>query len=187
MTVLAFSPAFPDADPAPENELQTLVERWSDDLLPELITTRGKGQHKLLERVRAKLMQLPRNGVGTFAFKHVVKPLKHEMRLCWAAIFERADGVETAAVQTAGERAIVVALVPPDTTFDTRNSFRRLVDCVVRNLTSFDDERARDEIGAIWEILLSWASEAGDRSPSRPRTRPAGVAEVESSTAVRDR
>ncbi len=178
-TVLAFACAASVPGPASEAELRTLVEPWSDELLPELVTTRGKGQRKLHTRVRAKVLQLAREGVDAFAFQHLVGPLKGEARRRWAAIFERADGGEKAAETTDGERAVMVALVAPDSTFETREDFRRLIDCVARKLTSVDDQRTCDELKAIWELLVSWAAEAGDlpepshpSSPLDPETAP---------------
>ncbi|RMH17474.1 MAG: hypothetical protein D6696_15675, partial [Acidobacteria bacterium] len=164
-TVLTVGPAA--GSPAPPAALAEIVAGWADDLLPELVTTRGKGHRRLEARLRTRLTGLADAGFGGFTFGEVLDPLRREVRRRWSAIFELARG-ETG-VEDGGDRlAEVVELAFPDAGFEARESFARLVDCVSQRLAAGVDPAQRDELRALWQALVGWAAERGVAADGTP-------------------
>ena len=163
-TVLAFSDVA--TGPASEATLNSFVGPWCEDLLPELLTTRGKGQVKLNARIRTKVLALEGQGIGAFRFRDLVSALRGSVRRHWTAILEQNEMGEEGTELTGDDVPSVVKLVSPDTTFEARQSFRQLLDCVGRELAGLDpkenDDRARAELQAIWDLLVVWASEGAE-------------------------
>lgn len=157
-TILAFSVGAKSSAATPEAELEPLVECWNDDLLPDLVTTRGKGQPRLLARIGQHLDELAQHGVEVFAFKSLVDLVKADVRRRWAAVYEVTLG-EWAMEGLDEEWARVVPLVKPETDFEDRDSFRRLAECVAREIASLPS--VYGDLRAIWDLLVSWAADPG--------------------------
>ena len=176
-TVLAFVPG--PARMAGEDELADHVARWNDTLLPGLVTTKGRGQNTLLAAVRDFVLRLEDKGVEAFSFGLLLGLMKRDVRYRWSATWEQAAG-DTGLESTDGELARLVPLVAPELGFESRQSLRRLIDCVEREIAGrVGDARTAEELRAIWETLLSWSTEAQDagrdavslRSESTPSHR----------------
>ncbi len=175
-TVLAFRP---DADPAAarradsrEVDLEALVERWTDDLLPELVTTRGRGHRTILAKLRRHLQELETHGVEVFLFKRLVDPLKSDVRSRWASILEVAGG-ETALEDSQDGLATVVPLVRPEPRIEARESFEKLVDCVDERVEGIEASgRMSRDVATLWNLLLAYAAEPGDLLSPRGRAVP---------------
>ncbi len=167
-TALAFRP---DTEPAAARgtdlpRLARHVERWNDDLLPELITTRGKGHRKILAKLRHHLRGLEAQGFAAFFFRSLIRPLTADARQRWASVFEQAGG-ETAFEGEDDELAEIVALVHPESGFETRESLEALIDCVDGRLEDPQLEGAeRAHLETLWRFLVT-AAAGFDEVPSR--------------------
>ena len=157
-TILSASPGGSALEPAREG-LATLVAHWNDELLPDLVTLRGRGQEEVARRLRERLPELEREGFATFRFKDLVDPLKADVRARWAAILDQAQGeaVPQIGEEPRGNRA---RLVPPDTRVEERQLFRKLVDCVLTSLRRLDiNEKTREYLSTLWNFVRLQASE----------------------------
>jgi hypothetical protein len=167
-TVLSVSSRGPALEPVQEG-LAPLVARWNDELLPDLVTLRGRGQEEVVRRLRERLPELGREGFATFRFKDLVDPLKADVRARWAAILDLSQGE---AVPQIGEepRWNRVRLVPPDTQVEERQLFRKLVDCVLTSLRRLDsNEKTRDYLSTLWNFVRLQASEGEERGTPASR------------------
>jgi hypothetical protein len=164
-TVLGFEEGM-EAPGRGRGELPSLVARWNDDLLPGLVTSRGRRQEEVVQRLREKLPDLRREGIVTFRFKDLVDPMKADVRARWAALLELAFGEP--AQQRAGEGAgTVVRLVQPDSGIEERELFRKLVECVLAALKGIEtDEKTRKYLGVLWQFLRIQAAEGIEMAPA---------------------
>jgi len=157
-TVLGFSPE-PQPPAAPRERIAALVPSWNDDLLPDLVTLRGQRQEAVVRRLRERLPDLRREGLGVFRFKDLVDPLKADVRKRWAAILDQAQG-EAAPQGGEEEGRSRVRVVPPDQRVEERQLFRWLVDCVLTGLRRLDtSEKTREYLTTLWQLVRLQASE----------------------------
>ncbi len=149
---------------AEEEALEQQIERWPDTLLPDLVTTRGRGHGPLKDRLCDHLLAFRGGGVKTFTLGAVVRSLNTEVRRRWAAILDTSQGEKRQEFSEDG----VPAWVPislPDETYAERQSFRWFAECTDLALSGFvGDERTREELRVLWEALLSWVAEPSDIS-----------------------
>ena len=140
-------------------ELSSLVARWNDGLLPDLVTLRGQRQQEVVQRLRERLPDLPREGIGTFRFKDLVDPMKADVRARWAALLDLAFG-ESASQRRGEDVGEVVRYVGPDSGIEERELFRKLVECVLTHLERLAlDEKTRGYLAVLWQFLRIQASE----------------------------
>jgi len=169
-TVLGFSP---DADPASAvgRDLRASAARWNDALLPDLVTLRGRREAEVVERLRERLADLRDEGIAAFRFKDLIDPLKADVRTRWAALLDHESG-EPAFERGADEAARSVRLVRPDTSFEERQLYRRLVACVLAAIERLDvNEKTRGYLSTLWQFLRVQAmgAAAGEGRPSQRR------------------
>jgi hypothetical protein len=164
-TVLGFDP---DAAPAVLCEVSQLRERvlrWDDELLPGLVTARGKRQDDCVRRVRERLPELRDDGVQVFRFKDLVDPMKADVRARWAALLETTESMPAAAAGEGEKMAPRVAL--PDTAIEERELFRKLVSCVLDAIETLEvPDKTRAYLGTLWQFLRLQASGFGARRPA---------------------
>lgn len=163
-TVLGFE----DGMAAPgkgRGELPAVVARWNDGLLPDLVTSRGRGQEEVVRRLREKLPDLRREGIVTFRFKDLVDPLKADVRARWAALLDLAFGESVPQKAGGGESGNAVRLVEPDSGVEERELFHKLVDCVLTSLRRLQaDAKTREYLGVLWQFLRIQASEGVEKA-----------------------
>jgi hypothetical protein len=149
-TVLGFKPAAELRLPAVE--LGPVVVRWNDELLPGLVTARGRQEAAVLERLEELLLELPRHGVPCFRFKDLVDPLKSDARQRWAAFLASEDTSGT--VEHAPDQIQVLRHVLPECAVETRESFDHLIRCVSAAIDRLEaDPRTRGYLSTLWEYL----------------------------------
>lgn len=162
-TVLGFADGM-DAPGRGRAEIPPLVARWNDDLLPDLVTSRGRGQEEVAKRLRERLPDLRREGIVNFRFKDVVDPMKADVRARWAALLGLAFG-ESAPQKESLEAGTVVRFVEPDYGVEERELFHKLVDCVLTSLGRLQvDTKTRGYLAVLWQFLRMQASEGTERA-----------------------
>jgi hypothetical protein len=164
-TVLAFDPA---ADPARANAtgLDAWIARTDDELLPDLVTARGKRLNEVVARLAQRLPDLRQQGIAVFRFKDLVNPCKDDVRTRWSAILGGEQGIEMKGGSSPGAGAGVrgASIERPDSAYESRESFRTLVASVPAALASCQTTRKnRLHLSALWQYLrLYSAGEAGE-------------------------
>jgi len=149
-TVLGFEPTVDFRLPA--LDLGPTVVRWNDELLPDLVTARGRKEAAVLERLEQFLLQLPQHGVRCFRFKDLVDPLKSDARLRWAAFLAREDC--GGRVECSPDQIQVLRQVLPECTVESRQSFEHLIRCVSVAIDCLEvDSSTRRYLAALWEYL----------------------------------
>ncbi|HXU47260.1 MAG TPA: hypothetical protein VN783_17165, partial [Thermoanaerobaculia bacterium] len=147
-TLLAFE-ATADAEGRPAEEIGRVAVRWVDQLLPDLVTARGRHQDAVVERLRGFLPELWDAGVLAFRFRDLIDPMKAAVRARWAAELERSEerlglGVIDKPGETGAPREAVEPILAPRLPFEERDRFRALVACVLEALARLPiDERTR--------------------------------------------
>lgn len=162
-TVLGFEDGM-ESSGRGRGELPSVVARWNDDLLPDLVTSRGRGQEEVMRRLRERLPDLRREGIATFRFKDLVDPLKTDVRARWAALLDLAFGVSAPQKEGVEGGKTPVRLVEPDASLEERELFHKLVDCVLTSLRRLQvDEKTRGYLNVLWQFLRVRASEGMER------------------------
>jgi len=155
-------------------EIASLVARWNDELLPDLVTSRGNRQEEVVRRLRERLPDLLREGIGTFRFKDLVDPLKADVRARWAAILELDQGESMP--QSEGAAAETVRVVAPDRGLEERQFFRKLVECVSKALAALQaDPKTRGYLEVLWQFLRMQVSEGTEALPAMRLGRALGT------------
>jgi len=168
-TVLAFRA---DTDPGslPPAQLEETVHRWNDDLLPELVTGRGKTREEVVADLRGRIEGLTDAGVEGFTFRELIDPLKHDARTRWRALHGLSDqetGFEGGGADE-DETPQVVPLVHPDTSVEEDQQLSRLVECLEREVDEADETpTGKEYLAALWDFLRTWVSEPHTELPSR--------------------
>ncbi len=147
--------------------LASRVARWNDELLPGLVTSRGRRQEEVVEKLGAHLPDLQRWGFLSFRFKDLVDPLKADVRARWAALLELEEG--EVLPQHDGDAAnTAVRAVGPDNGIEEQQLFRKLIDCVLKRLERLEtSRRTREYLGVLWQFLRAQACEGA----AAPATR----------------
>jgi hypothetical protein len=146
--------------------LSALVARWNDELLPDLVTSRGRRQEEVVTRLKERLPDLLRDGIGTFRFKDLVDPLKADVRARWAALLDLDQGEIVPQMEGEGSGAPVRA-VGPDQGVEERQLFRKLVECVLKALQRLQaNEKTRGYLAVLWQFLRVQASEGIEAQPA---------------------
>ncbi len=139
--------------------LTELVREWSDELMPDLVTARGKKLNAVVARLRHFLVQLEAHGIRCFLFKDVVDPLKQAIRWRWTAVWQSSQG-EMGFEGGDEEFTELVRLVRPDSGFEEREVFLQLLACVEGALDRLAArEKARDAVARLWVFLRSRVAE----------------------------
>lgn len=174
-TVVVFAPGG-DAAPAPAEELAPVARRWNDDLLPALVTARGRPQREaVVTRIERHLAALPRTGIRAFRFGDLVEPLKNDARRRWSALGEQEEA--DLGFEDDGELAAPVRAVAPDLGIEEREHFDKLVECAAARLAELPAADGAGELLSLLGALARHARDpAEDEAPShRALTRETGL------------
>jgi hypothetical protein len=139
-TLLGFRPLSeaPGMQPTPA-ELEPIVLRWNDELMPALITARTRQQPVVVRRLRECLLELPRLGVESFRFKDLLDPFKRDARRRWAALHEEGE-TESAAESRPG--------------LEHFEHFEQIRHCVSTSIDRLEaDPRTRTQLRTLWQYL----------------------------------
>lgn len=167
-TVLGF---IPEAEPdTPAHDLAGIVAHWNDDLLPELVTARGKEQLEVQDRLRALLRDLWKAGYSSFRFRDVIDPLKNDTRMRWAARMEDAAaeprGLASQAARAHGEAEPRATL--PELPIEERDNLAELAGRVAAAIEGLaTDRRTRGYLATLWTFLHTQANADQEERPGR--------------------
>lgn len=152
-TLLGFHPA---AElPSSPADLEPVVLRWNDELMPALVTARTRQQAAVVRQLQERILELPRRGIEAFRFKDLLDPLKRDARGRWAAILE--DG---------GEGTVAV---------ESRESFKHLTRCVSTSIDRMEaDSRTRTQLMTLWHYLWRQQGDEGQEAARLPSYRQLG-------------
>ena len=166
-SVLASSAGEDPATATATESLRPIVERWSDALLPELVTALGRARKSVVDRLRRRLFDLEAEGVRVVRFKDLADVLKADVRRRWSAVFD-ADGGESA-VEEAGEGfSATVRLFRPADGLADADSFQKLLRCTSKMLEKIEEPaRTRRYLEVLWGFLRTYAvGEGPEELPS---------------------
>lgn len=159
-TVLSFGQSTEDARLNRER-FPSIVARWNDELLPDLVTLRGRRQEEVVRRLRERLPDLHREGLEVFRFKDLVDPLKADVRARWAAFLDLSQGEAAPQIGDEGS-GDVVRFVRPDTQLEERQVFRKLVDCVLTGIRRESNDKTRDYLATLWQFIRIRAADGAE-------------------------
>ena len=147
------------------------VARLGDAILPAVVTSR-RMTPEAVERLAARISELPARGVRVFRFRDLVDPLKADARSRWAKILEDSRGETAAQIEDEqGDKIVrLIAVTRPDTDFEDREAFDKLVECVDRGLRRLKlRARTREYLEKLWAFLQGYAHDV--RSATVPAHR----------------
>jgi hypothetical protein len=168
-TLLGFSHA---AElPGTPLDLEPIVTRWNDELMPALLTARGREQARIVLRLGELLLELPRLGTEAFRFRDLLDPWKRDVRRRWAALLGTED--EGA---LAPSREAVPAPVPAASAVESRQSFEHLTRSVSASIDRLEaDPRTRTQLSTLWQYLRrQHGEEEGEAGGSEPALETSG-------------
>jgi hypothetical protein len=147
--------------PAPGAELEMLVRRWNDSLLPDLVTAPGRAQEAVAERLSHCLSDLARHGIQTFRFKDLIDPLKRDVRSRWAAFLRQTEQPGGAPPGRNGDgQGVALAVERPDLDLEDRADLSALAGSVAAAVDRLDtDARTRDYLAKLWGFLGARAAQ----------------------------
>jgi hypothetical protein len=166
-TLLGFDPAaeLPSTPP----DLEQVVMRWNDQLMPALITARSRQQPTVVRQLQRLVLELSQRGIEAFRFKDLLDPLKKDARGRWAALL--GEG-EKGAVAISSDAVQVPAPVPASTV-ESRLSFEHLTRCISTSIDRMEaDPRTRNQLTTLWHYLWRQHGEGEEAGgdPSSPGT-----------------
>lgn len=144
--------------------LSTIVRRWNDDLLPDLVTASRADKRRLVEELARRLAGLRKDGISCFRFGDLISPLRTDVRLRWAALLEPDEG-ETGDEEDARDFCRLQRTFEP--TFETRliaaDRFAKLIDCADEAIEmSPESGRTRDHLRKVLLFLRAFAADEGE-------------------------
>ena len=161
--------------------LAALVSQWNAELLPDLILARGRKRDEVARRLAARLPEAAEDGVPDFRFREVLALMRGDLRQRWASLLWQAGGanqahrdtVEVSSEGDEGDTGFVRVLTlyhgepEPGSELARRQRFRRLTDCVSREVESAPGkERVRAYLERLWQFLRSCAI-SSEQIPSK--------------------
>ena len=163
-TLLGFDPK---AElPSTPLDLEPIVTRWNDKLMPALVTACGRQQTKVVQQLRRCLLELPQCGIEALRFKDLLNPLKKDARRRWAALLGEE---EKGSVAGAPDSVQAPSPVLPGSAVESRESFEHLTRSVSASIGRMEaDARTRTQLTTLWHYLGRQHGEegAGERQPS---------------------
>jgi hypothetical protein len=141
-TLLGFTPAAGIEPPPAPLDLAPIASRWNHELMPALVTARGRQQVAVARRLRELLLELPQHGIEAFRFRDLLTPLKSDARRRWAAVAPSPTAPQAPATAPAGSAV------------ESRQSFEHLTHSVSASIDHLDaDPRTRTQLSTLWQYL----------------------------------
>ena len=155
----------------PPADLEEIVLRWNDELMPALITARTRQQPAVVGQLRERLLELPRRGIEAFRFKDLLDPFKRDARGRWAALL----GEEEGSVAPSPDAVQVPMPVLPGSAVESRQSLEDLTRCVATSIDRMEaDPRTRAQLTTLWQYLWRQHGKEGEEAVRPPSYRQLG-------------
>ncbi len=155
-TVLAFVPAPKALEPAPEEALRDLCLPWAGTVLTDLILAHGPGVTKARQLLRAEILGLRKKGIESFRFSGLCRPLKMEARGRISLFFEVGPGTKGLIEVTQEKPADDLTIA--GMSFETRQHFRKVAECVSRAVASAEPGAGRERLERLWAFFRQFAA-----------------------------
>lgn len=153
---------------AGEGELAPHAATWANELVPDIIVTRGAERRRLLRRLGQLISGLAEAGIGPFRFGHLVGPLKRSVRGCWAARL-RARGPDRPPDGDGSDGILSHVFEEVGRELEDRDAFDALCAAVTQKIVrSHPVGLETRRILAVWQVLVLYcrAPEADESTPS---------------------
>lgn len=153
-------------------DLEQIVLRWNDELMPALITARSRQQAAVVRQLQACLLELPQRGIEAFRFRDLLDPLKRDARGRWAALLGEE---EKGSASPSPHVAQTPGPVPFGSNVESRQGFEDLARCVSTSIDRMEaDSRTRAQLKTLWNYLWRQNGEEGQESARLPSYRQLG-------------
>ncbi len=156
-TVLAFAE---DDSRGSREELETCAREWADDLLPEMVTARGRKLDAVVEALARRLARLPARGIEVVHFKELTGVVKRVVRVRWSALWSRTGG-ETALEGSEDGLSRRVRIVHPVSAFEEQEAFAKLCAHVTASLANLEGLGSETDLRKLWWLLRRQAGDLG--------------------------
>ena len=148
-----------------------IASRWASDLLPELVTTRGRGYTGLIDRLARRIRDLSTDRIDGFRATSLVDALKGAVRAQWATFIDTSLG-EKGYESSDDDLLVVVRKTLDVDRVEAADTYERAVRCVASRIAGLQlDSREEDYLERVWQFVLVYAAEeistSGDRLPSQ--------------------
>jgi hypothetical protein len=172
-TVLALGERASTADLAPPETLVPIVQRWNDELLPDLVTASRADKSRLVEDLARRLTELELSGVAAFRFGDLLTPLRADVRQRWAALLTPAEEEPSDDEDARGFRRLRQSFEPtPEAQVIAADRFAKLIDCVDRAIeASPASQRTRDYLRRVLLVLRAFATEGAEEGGGEDEDR----------------
>jgi len=151
-TLLGFDPATAPEEPA--REAGPIVVRWNDDLMPDLVTAKGRDQEAVIDRLRKHLLALPDHGIRSFRFRSMLDPLKYDARARWITLFE---------ADLAGQDLLPWRSRSPESAVASHDRFQQLTHHVSAAISTLEaDAQTKTYLARLWHDLRQQVEDSGD-------------------------
>jgi hypothetical protein len=160
-TVLAVGERAVAGDPAGPEALTSIVQRWNDELLPDLVTASRADKRRLVEALAVRLAELERAGVASFRFRDLITPLQADVRRRWAALLDAAEEETPDEEDARSFRRLRRSFEPTsEAQVIAADRFAKLIDCADRAIEeSPATERTRGYLRQFLLFLRAFATE----------------------------
>jgi hypothetical protein len=163
-TVLTIGERAPSAGLAKPETLAPIVQRWNDELLPDLITASRADKQRLVEELARRLAELELAGVAAFRFGDLIIPLRADVRRRWSALLAPDEDPPPDEENARGFRRLRRSFEPAfETQMIATDRFAKLVDCVDGAIeASPASKRTRTYLRRLLLFLRAFATEEGE-------------------------
>ncbi|HEV7506510.1 MAG TPA: hypothetical protein VGS07_16535 [Thermoanaerobaculia bacterium] len=163
-TVLVVGEWAPSADLAKPETFVPIVQRWNDELLPDLVTASRADKQRLVEELARRLAELELARVAAFRFGDLITPLKADVRRRWAALLAPAEDPPPDDEDARGFRRLRRHFEPAfEAQMIAADRFAKLIDCVDGTIEANPaSKRTRDYLRRVLLFLRAFATEEGE-------------------------
>ncbi|MEM7051418.1 MAG: hypothetical protein AAF604_17240 [Acidobacteriota bacterium] len=146
------------------SELRATIWGWADETMPDLVTARGRALDPVIEILRARILELSRDGVAELRFGEVSRHFQARVRHLWSASWPR----ETPVAEVDHSLGSLAEALRPGFALEEREAFHQLVACVSEAVEADPTTpRTQAYLHRLWTFLWSHCLEDRGNPPSR--------------------